>query len=64
LYCFGFFQPAFREFRVNPDWTFTVDVIDTWNMTMDRVPGTFSGTFRIDLPGRQYMAVLLRRVAG
>lgn len=64
LYYFGFFQPSFREFRVNPDWSFTVDVIDTWNMTVERMPGTFSGTFRVDLPGRQFMAVLLRRVAG
>ncbi len=62
LYYFGFFQPSFRIFTVNPAWTFKVEVIDTWNMTVEEVPGTFSGTFRIDMPTRQYMAVRLRRV--
>ena len=31
-------------------------------MTVDRLPGTFSGNFRVELPGRQYMALRLIRV--
>jgi hypothetical protein len=32
----------------------------TWNMTIeDR--GTFRGRFRVDLPGREYMALRIRR---
>jgi hypothetical protein len=62
LYYFGFYQPSFRIFILNPEWTFKVDVIDTWNMTAEEQPGAFSGTFRIDLPGRQYMAVRMRRI--
>ncbi|HKT56289.1 MAG TPA: DUF5605 domain-containing protein [Microbacterium sp.] len=34
-----------------------MDVIDTWNMTVDRLPGTHAGTVRVELPGRPYMAV-------
>ncbi|WP_258803590.1 DUF5605 domain-containing protein [Pseudarthrobacter sp. NS4] len=32
-------------------------------MTVETLPGTFQGRFRIDLPGRQYIAVRLRAVA-
>ena len=44
-----------------PGAAYTVDVIDTWDMTVARLDGTREGTFRVDLPGRQYMAVRLRR---
>jgi hypothetical protein len=36
-----------------------VDVVDTWNMTVDRLPGTFEETFTVPLPARQYMALRL-----
>jgi hypothetical protein len=28
-------------------------------MTIERQPGVFTGTFRIELPGREFMAVRL-----
>lgn len=59
LYYFGFNQPTFRRFLLDPRTSYTVDVIDTWNMTVERLEGTYSGRFRLDLPGRQYMAVRL-----
>ena len=37
-------------------------MIDTWNMTVETVPGVHRGTVRVDCPARQYMAVRLRRV--
>jgi hypothetical protein len=40
-------------------WWWLVDIIDTWNMTTVRQPGVFTGTFRIGLPGREFMAVRL-----
>jgi hypothetical protein len=58
---FGFNRPRFRNL-VLPDGAWTVDVIDTWNMTIDRVPGTHRATLRVDLPGRQFMAVRAIRV--
>jgi len=58
---FGFNRPRFRNL-VLPDGEWTVDVIDTWNMTVDRVPGAHRATLRVELPGRQFMAVRAIRV--
>jgi len=59
IYYFGFNQPAYRDFNLRAGDRYTVDVIDTWNMTVDRLDGTFEGSFRVELPGRQYIAVRL-----
>lgn len=61
LYYFGFNRPSFRHFHMNPGVQYRVDVIDTWNMTIQELLGTFEGSFRIELPGWQYMAVRLRK---
>lgn len=59
---FGFNRPRFRTMTVPADQEVTVDVIDTWNMTVERRPGTYRGQFRVELPARQFMAVRLIRV--
>lgn len=57
---FGFNRPRFRNVMLSEgDWT--IDVIDTWNMTVDRVPGIHRGTSRVELPGRQFMALRVVR---
>jgi hypothetical protein len=61
LFYFGFFRPSFRTFKMPEGKKYKVDVIDTWNMTVTEA-GTFSGDFRIDMPGKQYMAVRMTRV--
>jgi hypothetical protein len=38
---------------------FHVDLIDTWNMTIERLDRPREGTFRVELPGRPYMAIRL-----
>jgi hypothetical protein len=38
-----------------------VEVIDTWEMTVTDL-GIFSGNFRVPLPGKEYMAIRLRKV--
>ena len=58
---FGFNRPRFRNIML-PEGESTVDVIDTWNMTVERWPAFTRRTVRVDLPGRQFMAVRLRRV--
>jgi hypothetical protein len=45
-----------------PEGEFTIDVIDTWGMTVERAPGTRSGTVRVALPARPYTAIRLIRV--
>lgn len=59
---FGFMRPSFREFNIRDGFEYTAEVIDTWNMTIKPVEGVFSGSFKIDLPGRQYMAIRLWKV--
>lgn len=56
LFYFGFNQPSFRTFTMPQGKKYKVDIIDTWEMTITEV-GVFSGDFRIDMPGKQYMAV-------
>lgn len=59
---FGFNRPRFRNVVLPEGGDFEVDVLDTWNCTVETVPGVHRGTVRVDLPGRQYMAVRLRQV--
>ena len=56
---FGFNRPRFRNLVLPGDGEWHVDVIDTWNMTVERRPGLHRGTHRVELPGRQYIAVRL-----
>jgi len=59
---FGFNQPRFRTVTL-PQGEFHLDVIDTWNMTVDPVPGVHRGSVRVDLPGRQFIAIRARRTS-
>ena len=58
---FGFNRPSFRNI-VLAEGEWEVDVIDTWNLTVETVPGVHRGTVRVELPARQFIAVRLRRV--
>lgn len=59
LFYTGDSRPAFREFLFNKNKKYKVEVIDTWNMTIeDR--GIYSGKFYIDLPSRQYMVIRIQ----
>ncbi|MFJ4620749.1 DUF5605 domain-containing protein [Streptomyces sp. NPDC088812] len=53
---------TFRWIQLPQDSRWKVDVIDTWNMTVETQPGVAEGRVRVNLPGRAYMAVRLRRV--
>jgi hypothetical protein len=58
---FGFGRPRYRDITMPPGIRWLVDVIDTWNMTIVRQPGIFEGSFRIELPGHEFMAIRLVR---
>ncbi|WP_337060850.1 DUF5605 domain-containing protein [Kineococcus sp. G2] len=62
LVYFGIHRPRFRRFFLDPAVRWEVDVIDTWNTTVETLPGTRSGRFVVDLPGRPHIAVRLRAV--
>ena len=61
LYYYGFNRPSFRDYEFDDEEEYEIEVIDTWNMTITKV-GRFRGKFRVGLPGREYMAVRVRRV--
>jgi hypothetical protein len=47
---------------VLPRGRWTVEVIDTWAMTVEQLDGVFERVCRVPLPGREYMAIRLRAV--
>ncbi len=58
---FGFRQPR-RYFVDLPEGSeYHIDVIDTWEMTVEPLEGTFAGRTEVPLPGKPDMAVRLRR---
>ncbi|MFH5182640.1 DUF5605 domain-containing protein [Paenibacillus sp. TAB 01] len=57
LQYFGLHCPAYRELALPEDRSFRIDLIDTWNMTVASLEGTYSGAVRIDLPGAPYFAI-------
>ncbi|WP_438503591.1 DUF5605 domain-containing protein [Ectobacillus ponti] len=61
LFYYGFNQPKFREYRMKPGTLYKVEIIDTWNMTIEEAAGNHEGVFRIELPGRPYMAVRMTK---
>ncbi|QLD11436.1 DUF5605 domain-containing protein [Microbacterium oleivorans] len=58
---FGFNRPRFRNVILDAG-AWRVEVVDTWNMTVDALPGEHRGQLRVELPGRQFMAVRLTRL--
>lgn len=60
LFYFSFMQPAVAELQL-PTGEWALDVLDTWAMTVNRLPGSHTGTTTIELPGRPYLAVRARR---
>lgn len=61
LYYFGFFRPSFRTYELPPEKEYTIELIDTWNMTIQKLEGTWKGNIRIEMPSREYMAVRVVR---
>ena len=52
-------RPIARDtLRLPADKTYTITLIDTWNMTMETVATGVSGTYLAHLPGREDMALL------
>jgi hypothetical protein len=60
LFYFWTHQPRFREFSL-PEGSFRIDIIDTWNMTVDRVTDEATGQVRVELPRQKYLAVRIER---
>jgi len=61
LYYYSFMRPSFRKFHFDDEHEYAAEVIDTWENTITEA-GTFKGAFKVDLPGKPYMAIRIRRV--
>ncbi|MDF2962571.1 MAG: hypothetical protein K0S39_4306 [Paenibacillus sp.] len=57
LQYFGIHRPAYRELPLPEDRWFEIDIIDTWNMTVTPMEGSYCGMTRVDMPARPYMAI-------
>jgi hypothetical protein len=54
---FGFYQPRTWTLHMLGSGAFRVQIIDTWNMTVDELPEPVRGSAEIPLPGKPYMAI-------
>lgn len=57
LYYYSGFRPNKAHYNLPISREYKAEVIDTWNMTRETLPGTYTGAVTIDLPARQYMLV-------
>ncbi len=57
LYYYSLFQPCKGHYNLPISRMYKAEVIDTWNMTREELPGTYTGAVTIDLPSRPYMLV-------
>jgi len=61
LYYFGVHQPSFKLIDLPEDGTWQIDIIDTWEMTITCAGSDYSGTCRVDLPGKEGIAIRIRK---
>lgn len=62
IFYYSFMRPSYRDYYIDDDTDYVAEVLDTWNMTLER-SGIFHGHFRVQLPGCQYIAVRLRKAS-
>ncbi len=56
----GRHRPVVKAVTLPADRQYTIEVIDTWEMTITPLEGAFSGPCQIPLPGKPYVAVRIR----
>ena len=57
LHYFGNRQQATARFRLPTDKKYEVEIMDFWEMTMNKLGDTFSGIVKVPLPPKPYIAV-------
>jgi hypothetical protein len=56
-------QSAVKRLTLPEDSEFLIEIIDTWDMKITSVEGSFSGKFELELPGKPYTALRITSVA-
>jgi len=62
LYYYGSTPTSEKTYVMPEGMKYKVDVLDTWNMTVTAVDGTYSGTFTISWPEAKYIAVRIYNI--
>lgn len=57
LFYYSFFQPSLGHMCIPKEYEYCAEVIDTWNMTREYLPETYSGDITIQLLSKPYMLV-------
>lgn len=60
LIYFGRHRPAYKDIALPEEHEYSIDIIDTWEMTIHRLEGTYSGRCRLHLPAKPHMALRIR----
>jgi hypothetical protein len=63
LVYFGIHRPAIRHLFLPKENEYQIEIIDTWEMAITSLKGTFNGQCAIELPGKPYMALRIRKKA-
>lgn len=61
IYYYGFNRPSFRKYYFDDTNEYRVDLIDTWDMKIIE-KGIYKGKFKVDMPGKEYMAIRIRKL--
>lgn len=61
IFYFGNHQPGFRYFNLPQDSSYRVDIIDTWNMTIECFSEAATGFIKVPMPARKYMAIRVQK---
>ena len=61
IHYLGICRPTYRMLILSDDADYEVELIDTWNMTITPL-GIKRGLCTIEMPGKQYMALRIRKV--
>jgi len=54
-------QSARKRLTLPEDHEFRIEIVDTWEMEISTVGGTYTGKFDIDLPGKPFTALRITR---
>jgi hypothetical protein len=57
---FGMHQPRYRFFSL-PQGSYRIDIIDAWNMTVERFADAASGEVRVELPSKKFIAIRIEK---
>ncbi|MFA9392421.1 MAG: DUF5060 domain-containing protein [Prolixibacteraceae bacterium] len=62
LYYLGNTQPAYLVLELPDKFTYSAEIIDTWEMTTTKLKGTYTGKCKVVLPGKDRLTLIMRRV--